>query len=166
MPPVNPWIPVGDIGAPQFVETHPTFDGRGVVVGIVDDGVDLLTPELQVATAPDGTPTDKVVDYVATTDPEADVGRDPTWVTMDAEVHAVDGHFMKGGRTFTAPHDGTFRFGFFDERAGVSRPSGSMWTATATPAGAVGCSWSSGTTRPARYGWTPIRTSTSRPRRP
>jgi hypothetical protein len=43
-PPVNPHIPTGDIGAPQFVAAHPTYDRRGTTLGIVDDGVDLLTP--------------------------------------------------------------------------------------------------------------------------
>ena len=34
-PAVNPYLPTGDIGAPQFVEAHPTWDGRGTTIGIV-----------------------------------------------------------------------------------------------------------------------------------
>ena len=42
-------MPTYRIGAPQFVAAHPTYDGRGVKVGIVDTGVDLDRPELQTA---------------------------------------------------------------------------------------------------------------------
>jgi len=48
-PPQNPYMPTRDIGAPQFVAAHPTWDGRGVKIGILDTGIDLLTPELQTA---------------------------------------------------------------------------------------------------------------------
>ena len=27
----NPYLPMRDVGAPQFVAAHPTFDGRGVI---------------------------------------------------------------------------------------------------------------------------------------
>src|SRR5690349_2349613 len=33
-PPINPYLPAGAIGAPQFIARHPTFDGRGVVVAV------------------------------------------------------------------------------------------------------------------------------------
>ena len=32
----NPYMPIGDTGAAQFIAAHPTWDGRGVTVGILD----------------------------------------------------------------------------------------------------------------------------------
>ena len=43
-PVVNPYMPIGDTGAAQFVQAHPTWDGRGTTIGILDSGVDLRTP--------------------------------------------------------------------------------------------------------------------------
>lgn len=43
----NPYMPTRDIGAPQFVAAHPTWDGRGVTIGILDTGIDLAHPALQ-----------------------------------------------------------------------------------------------------------------------
>ena len=40
-PRTNPYMPTQDIGAAQFVDANPTWDGRGVVVGILDSGITL-----------------------------------------------------------------------------------------------------------------------------
>ena len=45
-PVVNPYMPIGDTGAAQFVQAHPTWDGRGTTIAIVDSGVDLAHPAL------------------------------------------------------------------------------------------------------------------------
>lgn len=58
---LNPYLPTQDIGAPQSVALHPTFDGRGVKIAIIDSGVHLLTPELQSAKLLDGTPARKII---------------------------------------------------------------------------------------------------------
>ncbi len=73
----NPYMPIGDTGAAQFTAAHPTWDGRGVTVGILDLGVSLDHPALQTTTV--GTP--KIVDWVTYTAPFTD--NDPTWVTGD-----------------------------------------------------------------------------------
>jgi subtilisin family serine protease len=104
----NPYLPVGDTGAAQFVAAHPGFDGRGVTVGIVDTGVDLANPALQTTS----TGERKIVDWVTGTSPTDDP--DPTWVRMATVVSGPT--FTVDGRTYTAPGTGTFRFGVLDER--------------------------------------------------
>jgi hypothetical protein len=82
--PQNAYMPTYRIGAPQFVAAHPTYDGRGVKVGIVDTGVDLDRPELQKALDVNGKPVAKIYDWTTQTsnrltDP---ANGDPTWVPM------------------------------------------------------------------------------------
>ena len=45
-PRVNGYMPTGDTGAAQFALANPTWDGRGVTIGIVDTGVSLDHPSL------------------------------------------------------------------------------------------------------------------------
>ena len=115
-PAENPQLPTRDIGAPQFVAAHPTYDGRGVVIGILDTGIDVLTPELQTAKKLDGTPTHKIIDWKNFNDPLS--GSDPSWVNMTTQVAVSAGSFSSGGITYTGvPADGIYRFGVFDERS-------------------------------------------------
>ena len=54
-PAENAYLPTRDIGAPQFIRDHPTFDGRGVTIANVDgNSPDMLAPELQTALSLDG----------------------------------------------------------------------------------------------------------------
>jgi len=111
---VNPYMPTGDMGAPQFVAAHPTWDGRGTTIGIIDTGVDLAHPALQTTT----TGERKIVDWVTATDPTFTNGvnndADATWLNMSTQVSGPT--FTNGGNTYTAPSSGTFRFAVFNER--------------------------------------------------
>lgn len=128
---VNPYMPTGDIGAPQFVAAHPTFDGRGVTVGIVDTGIDLVHPSLQTTS----TGERKIVDWVTGTHPVTD--NDPTWVNMNTNVTGPT--FTVGGRTYTAPAAGTYRFGVFNERdSRLGGELGSDVNRDGNPAGSSG----------------------------
>ena len=63
-------------GGSQFVAAHPTWDGRGVTVGIVDSGITLDHPSLLTTT----TGERKIVDWVTATSETDD--DDPTWLNM------------------------------------------------------------------------------------
>ncbi len=113
-PAVNPYLPTGDMGAPQFVAAHPTWDGRGTTIGIIDTGVDLAHPALQTTTTGDR----KITDWVTATDPTFTNGvnndADATWLDMSTLVSGPT--FTNGGNTYTAPSAGAFRFAVFNER--------------------------------------------------
>jgi len=124
-PPLNGYMPTGDIGAPQFVAANPTFDGRGVKVAIVDGGVDLLAPELQTAKLLDGTPTRKIIEWVNAND----FASDPSWINMATIVSASGGSFAVDTDTYTGtPADGEYRFGVFSEEDVNNRNGGSEYT--------------------------------------
>ncbi len=110
----NPYLPTRDTGAAQFVNGHPTWDGRGVTVGILDTGIDLHNPALQTTS----TGARKIVDWVTYTDPtfvgDTNADNDPTWLRMDTNVSGPT--FTAGGTTYTAPGAGSYRFGIFNER--------------------------------------------------
>jgi len=105
-PAANPFMPTYETGAVRFKQHHPTWDGRGITIGVVDTGVDLDHPALQTTT----TAERKVVDWVTATDPIVD--NDGTWVAMRTEVTGPK--FTAFGATWTAP-PGTFRVNRFAE---------------------------------------------------
>ena len=107
-PRINPYLPTGETGAAQFVQANPTWDGRGVTIGVVDLGITLDHPSLLVTS----TGERKIVDWVTGTDPFTD--DDPTWLNMSAQVSGAQ--FAFNGVTYTAPAAGTYRIAVFNER--------------------------------------------------
>ncbi|HEX6919702.1 MAG TPA: S8 family serine peptidase [Actinomycetes bacterium] len=141
-PQINPYMPIGDTGAAQFQQSHPTYDGRGVTIGIVDSGIDLDHPALQTTT----TGERKITDWVTATDETGD--DDPTWLDMKTQVSASP-TFTSGGTTYTAPSAGTFRFAVFNERdPRLGGEVGSDVNRDGNPAGSsgtFGVLWNTGT---------------------
>jgi len=104
----NAYMPIRDIGASEFLAAHPTWDGRGVTIGIVDTGVSLDHPSLTTTSTGDR----KIVDWVTWTHPFTD--NDPTWLDMSAQVSGATFTFQ--GVTYTAPGAGSYRIALFNER--------------------------------------------------
>jgi subtilisin family serine protease len=115
-PAANPFMPTEDTGAVAFKQQHPTWDGRGVTIGILDTGVDVDNPALQTTT----TGQRKIVDWVTATDPIFD--GDATWRAMLTEVTGPT--FTFAGSTWTAP-PGTWRVNRFSETATAGSEFGS-----------------------------------------
>jgi hypothetical protein len=111
----HPYLPTKDMDIERFLQENPGFDGRGTGVAILDATPDFLLPELQSATSLDGRPIRKIAEALAVSDPIDD--NDPMWVKMDAVVKTESGKFTYMDRTYTAPADGEYRLGFFNERA-------------------------------------------------
>lgn len=105
-PDSNPFMPTNETGAVAFKKAHPTWDGRGVTIGVLDSGVDLDNPAIQTTS----TGERKIVDWVTATDPLVD--GDPTWRAM---LTTADGpSFDAFGESWTAPA-GTFKVSRFTE---------------------------------------------------
>jgi hypothetical protein len=105
----NPYLPIGETGAAAFTAAHPTWDGRGVTIGVVDLGVSLDHPSLLTTS----TGEEKIADWVTGTDPVTD--GDPTWLNMQTEVSGST--FAFGGTTYTASVAGAYRIAEFKENA-------------------------------------------------
>nr|BFE77373.1 hypothetical protein GCM10020092_106740 [Actinoplanes digitatis] len=94
-PAANPYMPTDEIGSVQFKRKHPTWDGRGVTIGIMDSGVDLDHPALQRTT----TGERKIVDWVTATDPVTE--GDGSWRAMVTEVTGPAFSYLN--QSWTAP---------------------------------------------------------------
>ena len=116
-PAENPFLPTKDIGAPQFIRDHPTFDGRGVTIANVDgNSPDMLAPELQTALSLDGRPIPKFSDVINALDPVDDA--DSSFrIDMSNQVAAKSSRFEWKGTTYSSPADGNYRIGIFDMSA-------------------------------------------------
>jgi len=115
-PAENPFLPTADIGAPQFIRDHPTFDGRGVTIASVDGNTpDALAPELQTALSIDGTSVPKFSDVINALDPIDD--ESSLRVDMSNEVEAHNGRFEWKQVVYQSPAEGKYRLGFFDINA-------------------------------------------------
>jgi hypothetical protein len=110
------YSPHKDLDADGFLARHPTWDGRGVTVAVLDGHVDFLLPEMQLAWTSEGRPVAKMADVINATDPREDAQDMPQWVDMREQVTAQGGRIAWQGKTFVAPREGTFRIGVFDER--------------------------------------------------
>jgi hypothetical protein len=129
-PAINPYLPTSAIGAPQFITSHPTFDGRGVVVAVVDTNIDFLLPELRTAKTLDGAPVAKFADIysaapkaVVQTEGDSHIGG---YVRLDMEtkLKATGGKLIYLTHTYSVPRDDEYRLGLLNER--ITGPTGDL----------------------------------------
>ncbi len=107
-PRLNPYLPTQDTKAAKFAADHPTWDGRGTTVAVLDSGVDLDHPALAQTTTGDT----KIVDWY---NANATNSGDGTWVSTTGRFN---GPFVASGATWTAPATGgPYAFGTFRENA-------------------------------------------------
>ena len=64
----NPFTAPRAMQALEFKEAHPSFDGRGATVGVLEAQVDLLTPELKWGKDLSGNRIPKIIDWTTTGD--------------------------------------------------------------------------------------------------
>jgi tripeptidyl-peptidase-2 len=100
-------LPKTETQALQFIRSNPSYDGKGIVVGILDTGVDPAAVGLQVC--PDGRP--KVIDVVDCTG-SGDIHMGD-WIVKDADADTltvgVDGKKIMLNKSWTNP-SGKFRY--------------------------------------------------------
>ncbi|MFP5355543.1 MAG: hypothetical protein ACLGIK_10420, partial [Gemmatimonadota bacterium] len=113
-PLLDRYEPITDMGGVEWRRANPTFDGRGTGIAIIDQSLDALLPELQVAMTSGGQPTQKIVGYMTAVDVNEE--NDGQWLRMKDEVTAgASGTFTYGDSTYTAPAAGTYRIAILDE---------------------------------------------------
>lgn len=61
----NPYTALDTLGILAFAAKHPTFDGRGVVIGIIDDGFDPAHPDIGASLDAAGRSGPKIIDWVS-----------------------------------------------------------------------------------------------------
>jgi hypothetical protein len=105
-----------DVGLGDWMKEHPTFDGRGVTVAVLENALPEFThPTLRSAKTLDGRDLPKLTGILNTI---ADDDPDETRVALDREVRAVTAWCQIDGRTYIVPHPGHYRFGLFTLPAG------------------------------------------------
>ncbi|MEV4684746.1 S8 family serine peptidase [Streptomyces kurssanovii] len=110
-PDSNAYMPTRETGSVQFKEGNPSYDGRGITIGIMDTGVDPTHSALATTT----TGERKLLDTVAGTDPRnlIDLLFDATWQNLSATAKVSGPVFTDQvrGETWKAPDSADLRIG-------------------------------------------------------
>ncbi len=107
-----------DVGLRAWMADHPTFDGRGVTIALVENGIPAFdSPILRPAKTLDGRDVPKIAGILNAIDASR---RDDTRVTLATHVRAETGWARIGSRTYIVPRPGSYRFGVFSLPAGAN----------------------------------------------
>ena len=124
----NPFTPTRETGSVAFKQQHPTWDGRGTTIGVLDSGVDLAHPALQKTS----TGERKIKDTFTATDPATEgslvAGGDASWLPMIQDATGprfpADRKATYRDSSWTLPA-GAFKIRTFDE-ARTDLPGGEI----------------------------------------
>lgn len=107
------------IAADAFTKAHPTWDGRGVVIAILDTGVDVSVPGL-TSLPQGGVKVIEARDFSGQGDialVKAEIGTDNGITTLRGDSKDAKGIVLTGHQKLsTKPADGTWWIGRFDEK--------------------------------------------------
>jgi subtilase family protein len=113
-----PGFTADDVGVGRWLEDHPTYDGRGVTIAIIEGAAPSFTnATVRAAKTLDGRDVPKIAGILNALNPAIpDGGR----VHLDTVVEAPKSWTRIGGRTYVLPHPGRYRFGTLDVPAGAN----------------------------------------------
>ncbi|HEX3703233.1 MAG TPA: S8 family serine peptidase, partial [Vicinamibacterales bacterium] len=105
-----------DAGVGEWITQHPTFDGRGVTIALLESGEPaFLDSIVGTAKALDGRSLPKLAGILNTIDPDEP---DETRVSLDTVVKTETTWARVGARTYIVPAPGAYRLGVFELPAG------------------------------------------------
>jgi hypothetical protein len=107
------------VGIDEWISEHPTFDGRGVTIAMVEGALpEFAHPIFGPAKTLDGRPVDKLAGIINATD---DGDYDETRVRLTREINAeTQTWFSFGTRTYIMPRAGKYFFGVLPVNVGDS----------------------------------------------
>lgn len=107
-----------DVGIREWMRAHPTYDGRGVTIALIESGLAAFgDATLQSAKTLDGRDVPKIAGILNTIDPEQP---DETRVHLDTPGRSRGSWSRIGARTYVMPRAGAYRFGLFTLPAGAN----------------------------------------------
>lgn len=105
-----------DVGVGEWLAAHPTFDGRGVTIALLENALPSFSdPTLGGAKTLDGRDVPKIAGILNVPDTGT---ADETRVELDTIVDARKTWTKIGRRTYILPSPGTYRFGMLELPAG------------------------------------------------
>lgn len=107
-----------DVGVGEWMRTHPTFDGRGVTIALIENGLPSFTdPVFRTAKTLDGRDVPKIAGIINAIDPAFD---DETRVRLMTSIDSPRSWAKVGNRTYILPRPGKYRFGLFEVPGGTN----------------------------------------------